>query len=57
MNSICAWSHSVRQSRKTDEEHEEDCAEKRFQLARVKFDREGKNDGKALGMGYCNINI
>ena len=57
MNSICAWSHSVRQSRKIDEEHEEDCAEKRFQLARVKFDREGKNDRKALGMGYCNINI
>ena len=54
---LCAWSHRVRQSRKTDEEHEEHCAEKRFQLAKVKFDREGENDREALGMGYCSINI
>ena len=54
---LCAWSHRVRQSGKTDEEHEEHCAEKRFQLAKVKFDREGENDREALGMGYCSINI
>ena len=54
---LCAWSHRVRQSRKTDKEHEEHCAEKRFQLAKVKFDREGENDREALGMGYCSINI
>ena len=41
---VIVW---VRQSRKTDEEHEENCVEERFQSARVKFYREGENDGEA----------
>ena len=50
-------SHRVRQSRKIDEEHEENYIEERFQLARVTFYREGQKDREALAMGYCSINI
>ena len=31
-----------RKNRETNEEHDKYCAEERFQLARVKFDRDGK---------------
>ena len=40
-----------------NEEHDEDCVEERFQLARVKFDIDGKWGREALGMRYCAINI
>ena len=33
-----------------NEEHDEDCVEERFKLAGVKFDRDGEEDRKALGM-------
>ena len=39
-----------------DEEHNEYCVEESFQLARVKFNRDGKEGREALGMGYCSIN-
>ena len=38
-------------------EHDEDCVEERFQLAREKLDRNGNRGRKALGMGNCSINI
>ena len=41
----------------TDEEHDEDCAEEGFQLARVKFDRDGEGGREGLGMENCIINI
>ena len=37
----CVWSNGVGQNRETDEEHDEDCAEEGFQMARVKFGRDG----------------
>ena len=51
------WSNGVGQNRKTDEEHDEDCVEEWFQLARVKFDRDGEGGREALSMGNCSINI
>ena len=38
----------VWQNMETDEEDDEDCAEERFQLARVKFDRDGEEGRKAF---------
>ena len=38
-------------------EHDEDCVEERFQLAREKLDRNGNRGRKAVGMGNCSINI
>ena len=37
-----AWSNVVGQNRETNEEHEEDCAEERFHLAWIKFERDGE---------------
>ena len=34
--------NGVGQNRKTDEEYDKDCVEEEFQLARVKFDRDGE---------------
>ena len=34
-------SNGVGKNRKTNEEHDEDCAEEGFQLTRVKFDVDG----------------
>ena len=50
-------SNGVGQNRKTNEEHDEDCAEEGFQLARVKFNRDGEGGREGLGMGNCNNNI
>ena len=33
------WLTGVGQNRETDEEHDEDCAKERLQLARVKLDK------------------
>ena len=41
----------------TDEEHDEEGVKEGFQLARVKFDRDGDGVKEALGMGSCCINI
>ena len=36
------WLNWVGQNREIDEEHDEDCVEVGFQLARVKLDRDGE---------------
>ena len=41
----------------TDEEHDEDCVEEGFQLARVKLDEDGEGSKEALGMGNRSIKI
>ena len=51
------WSNRVGKNRETDEQHDEDCVEEGFQLAGVKFDRDGETGREALGMGNCSINI
>ena len=51
------WLNQVGQNRETTEEHNEDCVEEGFNLARVKFDRDGEGDREALGMGNCSINV
>ena len=51
------WSNELGQNRGTDEEHDEDCVEERFRLARAKLSRNSKGDRKSLGMGNCSINI
>ena len=51
------WLNRIGKNRETDEERDEDCVEERFQLARVKFDRDIERGREALGMGNCSINI
>ena len=51
------WLNGVGQNRGTDEEHDKDCAEEEFQLARVKFDRDFEGGKKALELENPNINI
>ena len=51
------WLNWVGQNRETDEEHDEHCVEEGFQLARVKFDRDGVGGREALGLGNRSINI
>ena len=46
----------VGQNRETTQEHDEDCAEEGFQLISVNFDRDGKLERGALGIGYCSSN-
>ena len=50
---ICGsvWLNGVGKNRQTNEEHDKYCAEDRFQLARVKFDR----DGKVVKLQVCGI--
>ena len=49
--------NGVRQNRGTNEEHDEDCVEDKFQLARVKFYRDGERGREALGIWIRNTNI
>ena len=49
--------NGVRQNRETDEEHDENCVEDKFQLARVKFYKDGERGREALGIWIRNINI
>ena len=49
--------NGVKQNRGTNEEHDEDCVEDKFQLARVKFYRDGERGREALGIWIRNINI
>ena len=51
------WLNGVGQNRGTDEEHDKDCAEEEFQLARVRFDRDFEGGKKALEVENPNINI
>ena len=48
--------NEVEKNKETDEEHDEDCIDEGFQLARVKFDKDGKGGRDALVMGYCSSN-
>ena len=41
----------------TDEEHDVDCTEEWFHLARRKFDRDAKGGRRAVGIGYYSMNI
>ena len=36
----CGWM-GVQQNKETNEEHDKDCVEERFHLARMKFERDG----------------
>ena len=56
-NACCVWSNWVGQKRETNEDHDQDCIEEGFHLARVQFDRDDEGDREALGMGYFSINI
>ena len=47
----------VRQNRETNEEHDEDCVEEEFQLARLKYVRDSEGGREALGVGNCSISI
>ena len=51
------WLNGVRQNKKTDEEHDEDCVEEGFQWARVKFYRDGEGGREAVGMVNRSINM
>ena len=47
----------LEQNRETTEEHDDDCVEEGFQLARVKLDKDGEEGREALGMRNRSINI
>ena len=50
-NNYGVWPNGVGQNRETDEEHDEDFVEEEFQLAKVKFDKDGRVDSEeALGL-------
>ena len=51
------WSNGVGQNRETDKEHDEYCVEEGFQLARVKYDRDGEGGRGVLVVGNCSISI
>ena len=51
------WLNGVGRNSKSDEKHDEDCVKEVFQLAMVKFDRDGEGGREALGVGKCSINI
>ena len=52
-----AWSNVVEQNRETDKEHDEDCVEEGFQLARGRFGRDGEVGREALGMENRSMDI
>ena len=51
------WANRVAQKMETDEEHDEDCVEEGFPLARVKIDRNDERDRDALVKRNFSINI
>ena len=55
-NNCGMWTNGVEKNRETDDEHDEHCVEEGFQLARGKFDRDGKGDRESVGMSYCSVN-
>ena len=56
-NYVSAWSNRVGQNRETGGEQDKNCVEEGFQLARVKFDRDGEGCSDAPGVGSCSSNI
>ena len=56
-NNCGVWLDGVGQNRETDEKNREVSVEEGFQLATVKFDRDGKGGREVtLGIEYCSIN-
>ena len=51
------WLNGVGQNKETNEEYDEDWVKERFQLARVKFGKDGEEGRKTVGMKNCRINI
>ena len=56
-NCDSVWSNWVGQNKETNEEHDEDCIEEGFQLARIKYDRDSEGGRENLGVGNCSVNI
>ena len=56
-NNCSVQSHVVGENKETNEEHVEDCVEERYQLTRVKFDRDGYGCKETLRIGYLSISI
>ena len=50
-------SNGVGKNREIDEDHDEDCVEKEFQLTSGAFDRDGEEGKESVGMEYCSVNI
>ena len=50
-------SNGVGKNREIDEDHDEDCVEKGFQLTSGAFDRDGEEGKESVGMEYCSVNI
>ena len=47
--------NEVRKNSETEEEHDEDCVEERFQLARIKLERDDEEDRETLVIRNCII--
>ena len=45
-----------KKNRETDEEHDENCVDEGFELARANFDSDGKGGEEALVIAYCSSN-
>ena len=60
MHNTCGgvWLNGIGQNRETDydEEHDEDCVEEEFDLARLKFDRDGEGSREARSIENRSIN-
>ena len=56
-NCDSVWSNRVGQNREIDEEHDEDCIEEGFPLARIKYDRDSEGGREALVVRNCSVNI
>ena len=51
------WSNGVGQNKENNEEYAANWVEEGFQLAKVKFDRDGKGGREALGMGISTFEM
>ena len=47
----------IGKNKESNEEYDKDLVEEEFQLATVKFGRNGERSREALGVGNCSINI
>ena len=56
-NCDSVWSDGVGKNMETDKEHDEDCIEKGFQLARIKYDMDSEGGRESPDMGNCGDNI
>ena len=51
------WLNGVGLNKETDEKHDEDCVEEKFQSARIKCDRDGEGVREPLGTPNQGVNI